>query len=334
MNSQFRFGIIICLFLIIAVLFAGCSEESPDTAVSTPVPTTAAGARYSPGDIIAKTDSGGETMLYVIKAYNPAKDEYERAWIYKNADGSWGHFIDQRTEWSDREMVENFYKVKVARVTLSAVPIATLAAATPVPTTLSGNSPTVIAITPSSAIKDATLSVVITGTNFQQGATPRLLQPGSMPVTGTGVIVTSTRIDCMFNLYNREAGRYNVIVVNPDGQSGTLQAAFTVGEAGPIITSVAPTALYINDTTQLVIYGQNFKEGVTVNLLKGGSTIPCTSPSSSGGTKITCDLDLNLERQSAVKAGDWDVKVLNIEGSQTGTWTRKVTISNATSPGS
>ena len=174
------------------------------------------------GDIIAKTASGGETQLYVITKYDASKDEYERAWIYKNNDGSWGHFIDNRTDRSARKIVEKVYPVSVAHVTVSSIPVVTPTVATVVPTTLSGDGPAVTAISPKSGAKDATVTVTITGTNFQTGAVPKLVSPGYAPVTGSAVSVTSTSITCTFVLSGLDKGSANIVVMNPDGRSDIL----------------------------------------------------------------------------------------------------------------
>lgn len=331
MADKFWFGFLICLLLTIGVLFAGCSDESTD-AVATPVVTSAPAAQFAAGDIVAKTSSGGESQLYVIIKYDSATDEYERAWIYRNNDGTWGHFIDSRTDRSARKIIEKVYPVKVAHVTLSSIPVVALTVA-PLQTTavVVGSEPTVTAISPASGAAGATVSVTITGTNFQTGSSVKLLLPGSPPVTATAVSASSSKIDCTFNLNGLDAGRYNVIILNPDGQTGMLPSGFTVGDAAPIITSVYPTTLELNELSDLVIKGQNFKEGVKVTLFKGTAEIPCISPSVSSGNSISCDIDLNTKRNTAVSTGDWDVKVLNIEGSQSGTWTKKFTITNATS---
>ena len=330
MAVQFRFGLLFCLILVIGVFFAGCSSESSD-AVVTPAPTTVPAAKYSAGDIIAKTASGGESPLYVITKYDSAKEEYERAWIYKNDDGSWGHFIDSRTDRSPRSLIEKVYPAKVGHVSLSAIPIVTPTIAVATTTVASGAAPVVTAISPLTGTKDTPVTVSITGTDFQAGAQPRLIRPGSSPITATGVSVTSTRIDCTFSMNVKETGSYNVVVTNPDGQSSTLQRAFTVGDAAPIISGVSPSTMEINGQAGLTINGQNFKDGVKVILVRDGSEIPCVSPVSTYGTRITCDLDLNAVRNKQVTFGTWDVKVINIEGSQYGVWTKKFVIENSTS---
>ena len=117
--------------------------------------------------------------MYVIIGYDSATDQYERAWIYKNSDGSWGHFIDTRTDKTDRALVEKVYPVKIAHVAVSAIPLVTPTEAVVATVTYVGSGPSISNITPASAAKDATVTVTITGNNFQTGAIPRLVPPGS-----------------------------------------------------------------------------------------------------------------------------------------------------------
>jgi hypothetical protein len=331
MTGHFRFGIIICLILVFGVFFAGCSNESASTAAVTTEPTTVAPvAKYSAGDIVAKTDSGGEQQLYVIMRYDSSADEYERAWIYKNADGTWGHFYDSKTDRSPRKIVEKVYPAKVAHVDISAVPVATRTLATPVPTTYVGDAPVVSSISPASAAKDATVTVTITGKNFQTGAIPKLVYPGNAPVTGSAVSVAPTSITCTFVLSGLEKGSANIVVLNPDGRSDILQNGFVIGDAAPIVTGITPAAAELNDVdASYTIYGQNFKSAVKISFIKGSTEILCINPSYFDSTKVTCG-PIFFDPKKGATEGLWDVKVVNIEGSQSSTLMQKFKVTNTT----
>jgi len=328
MESKIAKGLLVCAILVFVVMIAGCSD---DAGSATPEPTTALPeAKFVAGDIIAKSASSSDQMLFVITRYETQTDMYTRAWIYKNADGSWGHFNDNRTEKVDRTLVEKVYPVKIAHVTVSLIPVITPTIPTTVVVTLSGSAPTVTGISPASGTKDALVGVSITGTNFENGATAKLMRAGYPSITATGVSVTSaTNIACTFKLGGDE-GSYNVVVTNPGGQSDTKTGAFTIGQAPPIITSVSPNNAELGETElAMTIIGQNFKEGVRVTFVQGSSEIYCVTPTSLDSTKITCILD--LKTSNGGKIGLWDVNVMNIESQQTGTMTGKFTVTNATS---
>lgn len=331
MTDKNRFGFLICLLLVIGVFIAGCSSESPSTSDVTPVVTTLSTAQFAAGDIIARTSSGGETQLYVITRYDAAKDEYERAWIYKNNDGSWGHFINNKTDRSARKIVEKVYPVSVAHVTVSSIPVVTPTIATVVPTTLSGDGPSVTAVSPMSSARDSTVTVTITGKNFQTGAVPKLVSPGYAPVTGSAVSVTPTSITCTFVLTGLDKGSANIIVMNPDGRSDILPNAFMIGDSGPVITGITPNSAEINATEMTyTLYGSNFQSGVKVSFIKGSVEIVCINPVYSDATKVTCG-PIAFSRKNSGTFGLWDVKIVNIDGGMSGTYSQKFTVKNDTS---
>jgi hypothetical protein len=331
MENNVRNGLLICALLVFAVLIAGCSDQS-SAGTTTPVPTTAPPeAKFVAGDIIAKSASSTDQMLYVITQYDTNSGMYTRAWIHKNADGSWGHFSNDKTETAEKILIETVYPVKIAHVTVSSIPIVTPTIPPTVVTTLSGSAPTVTGISPVSGAKDATVGVTITGTNFESGATAKLMRAGFPSIAATGVSVASaTSIGCTLNLYDANEGKWNVVVTNPGGQSGSKMAIFSIGDAPPIITGVSPSSAALNATQlAMIIDGLNFKEGVKVTFVQGATTLDCLNAASLDTKKISCVLDLRVSNGG--KSGPWDVNVLNIDGGQTGALTGKFTVTNSTS---
>ena len=327
MCSKFRYGILISILLIFGVLITGCSDQAPSDTI--PVTTTSASdIKYVAGDIIAKTASPTEKMLYLIINYEKGTDQYERAWVYKNTDGSWGYRVDNRSDRSAREIVEKVYPVKIGHVTVSAIPIVTSPVTpTAVSTTLSENAPFISGISPTTGGSNATVGVSISGDDFRSGATVKLMRAGSSGFYATGVLVSSaTKIDCIFSFPKAEKGSYNLIVTNTDGQSDTMPGAFIIGDSPPVISGVSPRQGALNSTLSLTINGQNFKQGVKVTFIKGSTELVCNSPVSTDSTKILCTLDLGVF--NGAQSGDWDVTVLNIDGQQNGTWNQKFQITN------
>jgi hypothetical protein len=330
MNANLRFGLFLCLLLFAGVLMAGCSGQSDTSATDTVATTAVPVAKYTAGDIIAKTSEGGD-YLYVIKQYDSSTDQYERAWIYKNADGSWGHFIDSKTDKSDRALIEKVYPVKIGHVTVTSVPVITPTPVVVANVTYVGLGPSITSISPTSAAQDATVTITITGTDFQTGAIPKLIQPGSAAITGSATSVSSTSITTSFNLNQADGGHYNVLVTNPDGRSDSLQNAFTVGEGSPVVTSISPSTAEMGDMIDsFTINGQNFKTtGVKITFLLGSAVIDCTSAEVVDTTKITCG-PVSFKSSNGAAAGSWDVSVLNIEGQQSGTLSQRLIITNST----
>jgi GH25 family lysozyme M1 (1,4-beta-N-acetylmuramidase) len=90
--------------------------------------------------------------------------------------------------------------------------------------------PTVTAITPSSGPNTGTTSVTnLAGAGFVSGASVKLTRSGYSDVAAAGVSVTSpTKITCTLDLTGKKTGLWNVVVTNPDAQSGTLANGFGV----------------------------------------------------------------------------------------------------------
>ncbi len=86
-------------------------------------------------------------------------------------------------------------------------------------------------ITPNAGNQGTTVAITnLAGTGFRTGATVKLARSGYSDLYATNVIVVSpTKITCQFAVPSTAAtGPWNVVVTNPDGQSGPLSNGFTV----------------------------------------------------------------------------------------------------------
>jgi len=349
-----RNGIVLILagILLLAVLSAGCSDNGQSGTHLTTVPTTALMAKFTAGDIIAKTATSTDTFLLIVK-YDAATDRYERALAYKKSDGSW-YRKDDRTEATGRSVIEKIYPAKVAHVvSLGEVPVVTPTAATTVPTvtattttTTTYPAPTVSSIIPNTGLAGTVVTIrSISGTNFRPGASVRLTNVTSpSTIFGTSVTAQSaSNITCLFSIPSMAiAGTWNVTVTNPDGQAATLGNAFTITNtttttattttattattAPPAITvtSITPNT-GINGTTVSItnLGGTNFQTGATVNLTRLGSQNITASGVLASTSKIICTFAL----PSNAAVGSWNVVVTN-PGGQSGTLANGFTVKN------
>ena len=94
--------------------------------------------------------------------------------------------------------------------------------------------PTLTSITPSSGYNTGVVHITnLAGGNFQTGASAKLVKVGQPDIQGTNVnVISSSRITCDFDLTDAAVGAWNVVVTNPDLQSGTLPNGFGVSAAG------------------------------------------------------------------------------------------------------
>ena len=332
------------VFLLIAcLLIAGCS--SPDTtnqtAQSTTITTeTTAGALYTAGDIV-KNPTSTASSAWLVLGYDTASDTYERALIYKNADGSWGYRSDDRTEKTSRSVMDTVYTEKIATKDPSAVPVVTPPIITPVETTRVAGTSAVITTTttdasiqkpyverslPDTGYTGTTVAITdLVGKNFLTGASVFLSHTSSGNIEATNVKVLSQKsITCSFAIPdNAPVGSWDLTVRNPDGLSGTYANYFTIHRdtsavtttsathAGTLpITSIDPPVGHIG-YIQYVITGAQFQFGATVKLQQTGRTdIEAVEVIRESETQIRCFIDIPTGSM-----GNWDVLVTNPDGS-------------------
>ncbi len=188
--------------------------------------------------------------------------------------------------------------------------------------------PTVTSITPNSGVRGNTVSVTIAGSNFQSGATVKLTKSGESDISGTSVnVVNASQITCDLPLAGAAAGQWNVVVTNPDSQSGTLPNGFTVSEPPPTVTSISPDNGDRGSAVSVTITGSDFQSGATVKLTKSGATdIAGTAVNVVNATQITCDFLL-----VGAETGQWNVVVTNPD-SQSGTLPNGFTVNEPPAP--
>ncbi len=145
--------------------------------------------------------------------------------------------------------------------------------------------PTITSISPSSVQSGSTTTLMITGTNFQNGAS--VMFNGS----SFGAIYTnSTQLSVQLSFSGLSAGTYTLTVVNPvPTPTPSAPANFTV--TGPPDFSLAVAA---GQSSQTVNAGQTatFMNVITVNAVNGFTgqvAVSCTSPAQA----TTCSLNQN-----------------------------------------
>jgi len=311
--------------LIITLLTAGCSDESGEPGDIIPTPTLQE-PRYIAGDIVSKIGPQ-EEPLWLILGYDSTNDTYERAFVYKKADGTWGYRKDSRTDIYPRADLESLYRVKVAHVKPSLVPVLTQTPVTETIAVTAESAPEITGIVPESG---ATGSMVIitdlSGKHFVSGATVTLAGAGSPAITATGVRNTGTRITCVFDLGNATPGKRDIIVTNPDGQAAVLANGFTINNPAPSIGSIDPYEGAVGQTLTITITGINFKSPAMVYFVKDGRELEAGNVQVKNTNLLTTALAIPAD----VEAGTWGVIVRNVIDKQNSTTIRKFIIRNAT----
>lgn len=88
--------------------------------------------------------------------------------------------------------------------------------------------PIVKMIVPNRGTNDGPITLILTGENFEQKATAKLSKSGKEIIGADTKVASGSELSGIFDLNQKEAGTYDVVVTNPDGKSGVLTDAFTI----------------------------------------------------------------------------------------------------------
>lgn len=92
------------------------------------------------------------------------------------------------------------------------------------------NGPTLTGITPSNGYNTGVVHITnLAGSNFQAGASVKLVKPGQLAIYATNVhVLSGSRITCDFDLTGADPGWWDVVITNSDFQSYILSNGFRV----------------------------------------------------------------------------------------------------------
>lgn len=223
--------------------------------------------------VSASTDVGG-TYTFNIYAKKTANNPtaYLRSYIYKidsagaatqigtyaqdDADAmqsasysllTWTHAISSTTLLAGERLgIEIRLNVTTSKNTTGKVGLDTNTenSRVDVPWNFAAAAPTVSSISPNNGLNTQTVSnITISGANFQSGATAKLTKTGEIDITPSTPFTftnSTTLSNGAFDLNGKAVGFWNVVVTNPDAQSGTLVNGFEIKSSSPS----APANLY------------------------------------------------------------------------------------------
>jgi hypothetical protein len=171
--------------------------------------------------------------------------------------------------------------------------------------------PTITSVLPVSGYNTSSVSnVIISGTGFStSGATVVLAESGQTNVTGTIVSATATQLTCTFPITGIQAGSWDVIVTNADGQSATRSGGFTILSSTSAVTlsSITPSSALANTTVSITsLAGTNFQSSASLLLRRAGYNDIYGTVSTLSSTAITGTFNLTSQ-----VPGDYQVCVIN-----------------------
>ncbi|MHC5018874.1 MAG: IPT/TIG domain-containing protein, partial [Planctomycetota bacterium] len=141
--------------------------------------------------------------------------------------------------------------------------------------------PSPLAVAPAGGPQAGGTLITITGSAFLSGATVTV---GGVAATGV-TFVSTGQLTCTTAAMTPQVGPVNIVVTNPDNQSGTLTGQFALTGPAPVLMLAAPTAGIAAGGTTLYLTGRDFAPGATVTV--GGSAATVTFNSTTALTVTT-----------------------------------------------
>ena len=150
--------------------------------------------------------------------------------------------------------------------------------------------PRVYSITPESGVNTSATPIIIQGDNFGSGMSANL-EGTSIQVIS---LVSSQRLLARVPS-GLAPGTYDLTVVAPNAESGTLLDAFTVlSDSPPAITGIDPPD-GLNDAPVIVhIYGSNFSPGMDAKISNSGGDIPLESLHFVNNGRLRATVPMNI----------------------------------------
>ncbi|TNE49346.1 MAG: hypothetical protein EP343_12585 [Deltaproteobacteria bacterium] len=172
--------------------------------------------------------------------------------------------------------------------------------------------PRISTVTPSLINQQQPVTMRVSGSYFS--TTAKLLIDGKeVPTTS----ITTYRIDLQFDPKGWKAGRYDVQVVNSDGQKSNISSIYIAPNLGPALFYVNPNELHLTgdstvaQTINLYLYGYNISAGASL-YINGKLAGNITSPTGSGSYARTSLSTASLKGLS----GEVTLTVKNTDGKE------------------
>jgi outer membrane protein OmpA-like peptidoglycan-associated protein len=170
--------------------------------------------------------------------------------------------------------------------------------------------PTVTSVFPNSGTSNGPVHVVVNGDKFDKKATVELAMQGQENIDASDVqVISPNKIECSFDLKDRQVGKWDLIIHNKLIKSATLKEGFMITAPAPRVKMIAPERAYNSTTVKVEINGSSFKPGAEVMLINKQMNIGAANVTVVSDSLITCELNLN-----GAALGVYDVKVFNGDG--------------------
>jgi hypothetical protein len=201
--------------------------------------------------------------------------------------------------------------------------------------------PVVTGTSPSAGSNTGSVTVSVQGSNFVSGAQVSL-KKGTTIIEANGETVNGTTsiTNASLNLTGHAPGRYQVLVRNPDNQTGTFgdgtATGFLVVGGQPTVTGSTPSSANSGSTVNVDVNGSNLARGATVEFIDDSPLAADIDVNSVLWLSLT-SLRVNITIPATgpvtgVKVGNHSIKVTNTDA-KNATCTGCFEVKSATSVG-
>lgn len=177
------------------------------------------------------------------------------------------------------------------------------------------SAPTISSISPSSITKGQTVIFTLTGTNFQNGFTAKLINElGTEYNASSTQFISSTSVKVTVYLGSGTTSTQTIKIINPDNQSTSINFS-AVGDisSAPSISSISPSSTTKGQAVTFTLTGNNLQSGFTAKLINelgteysvsstqfiGSTSVKVTVYLGSGTTSTQTIKIINSDNQSA-----------------------------------
>jgi len=176
--------------------------------------------------------------------------------------------------------------------------------------TIEPTAPVITSVEPKQAYNNSIVSLVIKGTNFQNGAQVALVSGNTVIHPMNTIVVSAEEIQTQITLNGVAPGDYDVQVTNPDGRKGSLNKGFNIKQ-GPLLAlyGIEPSSAANNGTVTVTLWGYSFDKDMNIRLKQNNTVINAADADivSTSEAKVKFNL-------AGANPGIYDVEVNNRKG--------------------
>lgn len=265
------------------------NEISPNKGLDSQiVQVTIDGEKFHPKTVKVKLSKDGEPDIEAIDLVYVSNQKLTCSFDLKDkALGQWDLIVSNTGVYTKREKVSISYNAF----------------------TIEPTAPIITSVEPKQAFNNSIVSLLIKGSNFQNGAQVSLISGNTVlnPISTT--VVSAEEIQTKISLNGTIPGDYDVQITNPDGRKGTLAKGFVIKQGPLALYAIEPNSADNSGSVTVTLFGFSFDQDMNIRLKQNNTVINAASSEivSTSEAKVKFNL-------AGANPGIYDVEVNNRKG--------------------